>query len=195
MRSKAASLELTPYYASTVQNFPDDLHGSELVLAGYRWYEENNETSAPRMRAHNGRMLECLVIDALWKRGVLPLYYQAKLTHIPHVVYDILLYHPERPVVLSCKTSLRERWKQADLEALALKQVYRGATSVLVTLSAEGESVQRQIERTEVFGLDACVIVRPDDQAFDELLDKLGRRQFSEAKPVEPLQGKYIPGE
>jgi len=38
---------------------------------------------------------------------------------------------------LTIKTSLRERYKQADLEGLALKQVYRKSKTYLITLSGQ----------------------------------------------------------
>jgi hypothetical protein len=48
-----------------------------------------------------------------------------------------------RPICISAKTSLRERYKQADFEAIALKYVHRKALSFLVTLEEnEAKSVK-----------------------------------------------------
>ena len=153
MWSKARNLGIVDVYEDVVMNMPSGLRGSVLVLEGYTWYEENHDTSHPSRRSTNGKVLECLVLDALWAHGIYPVYHQAKVVNVPNVIYDILLYHHQRPVVISCKTSLRERWKQADLEGSALKQIYRAARSVLITLSDEGHTVQGHIQPRMYSGL------------------------------------------
>ena len=64
-------------------------------------------------------------------------YYQAKFELMQNVDFDILLYHPQKPVALTMKVSLRERYKQADLESLELKRVFREARCYLITLEEE----------------------------------------------------------
>lgn len=66
-----------------------------------------------------------------------PFYYQAKFHHVPPCKCDIVLYDDRRPVVLSVKVSLLERYKQADLEGIALRQVYRQARQYLITLNRQ----------------------------------------------------------
>ncbi len=192
MRSRVASLGITAVYNEVAGSIPDGLTGSALVLAGYQWYRDNYNTSSAANRATNGRVFESLVLEALHQEGILPVYYQAKVVNVPNVVYDILLFDPIRPVVLSCKTSLRERWKQADLEGLALKQVYRGAASVLLTLSQEGRSVQNSITESNVVGLDQCIVIDQDSTSFDDLLEDLKVRSFRVAVKMMPLGGTII---
>ena len=56
---------------------------------------------------------------------------------------------------ISAKTTLRERCKQADLEAVALKYVHRRAKSHLVNISEpENSKLQQKIENGDVMGLD-----------------------------------------
>ena len=188
-------LDLPDEYASVVKNIPSELKGSEFVLAGYNWYQSNYNTSAPRQRAKNGKVFEGLILDTLYQVGIHPAYYQATFRLIPHVVYDILLYHPKNPVILSCKTSLRERWKQADLEGLALKQVYRAARSYLLTLSSEGHRVQRIVESSDALGLDGCLVIASSGDGFDRLLHDLRTISFVEANPILPVSGKVMRGE
>ncbi len=192
MRSKAQSLGIVDAYDEVASNIPDGIAGSQLVLTGYNWYRENYDTSSPRQRPINGKVFECLVLDALWAHGIRPAYHQARVEHVPHVVYDIVLYHPKRPVVLSCKTSLRERWKQADLEGLALKQVYRAAQSVLITLSNEGRAVQRYIHDSNVIGLDSCIVIAEGRDDFDRLMDDLRDSNFTEASMILPVTGTIM---
>lgn len=188
------SLDLPAEYEEVAKNIPNGLLGSQYILAGYDWYESNYDTSAPKQRAKNGKVFEALILYALFRAGIYPAYYQATVKFIPHVVYDILLYHPTYPVILSCKTSLRERWKQADLEGLALKQVYRGASSYLLTLSSEGVRVQRLVEESEAVGLDSCIVIESAGDRFDQLLQSLSEKRFVEASKILPVVGRVMRG-
>ena len=192
MWSKAKDLGIAGDYAWVADAIPDGLLGTELVTAGYDWYQKHFDTSSPRQRPTNGKVFECLVIDALYHHGAHPAYHQARVVNVPNVIYDVLLFHPNRPVVLSCKTSLRERWKQADLEGLALKQVYRGARSILLTLSPEGYGVQNNIDDSNVVGLDQCIVIDGKTTEFDDLLDELTSEVFVEASEIVPVSGTFV---
>ncbi|MCY3798206.1 MAG: hypothetical protein OXG84_10375 [Chloroflexi bacterium] len=182
-------LGFLPYVESALGGIPIDMAGSKLVLAGYRNYIAAHGSN----RSVNGRVFEGLVLESLYREGILPAYYQASVEFIPSVNYDILLYHPKTPVVLSCKTSLRERWKQADLEGLAIKQVYRGARSFLLTMNEkEGNSIQRKVSDSQAVGLDECVVVQGKGDQFDQLLEKLKLTQFVEANAVIPVRGRVV---
>ena len=184
MDSKAARA-----YASISERIDPNLRGSELVLAGWQIFDEEYDRNSQATRPITGKVLEYLVIDAMWYHGIRPIYYQARVTQIPLVVYDILIYDPLTPVTISCKASLGERWKQADLEGTALRQVYRGAYNVLLTTHADGHQRQRQIEDRTIVGLDACVVVEPGNDAFDLLLERIAELKPQEAKPVLPVEG------
>ena len=187
------SLGLPAEFDQVCRSVPESVTGSEFIVAGYQWYKARYNTSKASYRRRNGQVFEGLVLCALQKAGVSPVYYQARVELIPTVVYDILLYDRKRPAVLSCKTSLRERWKQADLEGLALKQVYLGATNYLLTLSEqEGAKVQRRIEDSEVFGLDECIVIKSQGDRFDQLIEELAGRDFTEASPIVPVTGKIL---
>lgn len=191
-------LGLPAEYHEVVQNIPEGFIGSEFVRAGYDWYGANYDISSSAQRGKNGAVFEGLVLDALYQAGIRPAYYQAKVIHIPTVVYDILLYHPRSPVVLSCKVSLRERWKQADYEGEALRRVYRGSRSVLLTLSDEGIRVQKEIEALNVVGLDECLVIKEAGDGFDQLIQRLQNRQesrdrqFRQARPEMPVNGRRM---
>ena len=64
-----------------------------------------------------------IIYSLLYREGIKPFYTQAKVAFVPNVNYDALLYNQSAPVSLSLKTSLRERYKQADLEAVALRYI------------------------------------------------------------------------
>jgi len=86
---------------------------------------------------------------------------------------------------------LRERYKQADLEGMALKNVHRRAKNYLITLDErEYKGVKSKIEKGDVGGLDRVILA--DKQEFDELLAELGKMNFSKAKVIEIITGKII---
>lgn len=182
-------LGLHPCVESALEGVSDQVTGSELVLVGY-----DNYLSAHGSNNNiNGKVFEGLILESLFRAGIMPAYFQAIVEFIPSVRYDILLYHPTAPVVLSCKTSLRERWKQADLEGLALKQVYRGARSFLLTMNVkEGNSVQRKVADSQAVGLNECVVVRGKEDRFDLLLEDLKLTEFEEAHAIIPVRGRVV---
>ena len=138
----------------------------------------------------NGRVFEFTICETLKREGIAPFYYQANFTLVPNADFDLVCYHPRRPVVLSAKVSLRERYKQADLEGFALRQVYRNARSYLLTLSDEHIGVQEKIREGDVAGLVDCI--RADSPAYDTLLDELKSESFSLAEEIIPIEGKLV---
>lgn len=121
----------------------------------------------------NGKVFEGLLACLLYRKGVVPIHLQAGLAFVPNVNFDFVLYTREfGPVVLSAKTSLRERYKQADLEGMMLKQVHRRSKSYLITLNeSEADSVRSKIERGQVLGIDDVILASSD--RFDELVCEL----------------------
>jgi hypothetical protein len=124
----------------------------------------------------SGACLEYSVLVALHEKKRTPAYYQAELIESPNNVFDVLLWTKEHgPVVLSCKTSLRERYKQADLEGQALSKLYPAARSYLVTLDADKQHVatcRRKITAREITGLAAIY----DEINIDELFAWLAKQ-------------------
>ena len=100
----------------------------------------------------NGKIFEYILATLCVRENILPLYMSAKVAFVPNVIYDLMFYTAERgPICVSAKTSLRERYKQADLEAIALKYVHRKALSFLVTLEEnEAKSVKAKIKSGDV---------------------------------------------
>jgi hypothetical protein len=138
----------------------------------------------------NGKMFEYILATLFVRENILPLYLSAKVAFVPNVIYDLMFYTAERgPICISAKTSLRERYKQADLEAIALKYVHRKALSYLVTLEAnEAKSVQAKIKSGDVIGLDNVVVATSSD--FNDLIDELKAYQFSEPPTVKVIESK-----
>lgn len=150
---------------------------------------KNERKSNPSV---NGRIFEYLIVETLSQAGIVPIYFQAKFIHVPNCEFDIVLYHNRRPVVLSAKVSLRERYKQADLEGIALRQVYRQASQHLITLSeSEAKANEPKIENGDITGLDTIVVATNSE--YDDLIESLKGLELQYAEPIMPIIGKAFP--
>lgn len=107
----------------------------------------------------NGKVFESHVAILAYKKGLNPLYIQADIAFVPNVKFDLVVYSEEfGPIVLSVKTSLRERYKQVDLEGWVLKQVHRQAKTYLITADEEtAKTVNQKIAQGEVMGIEQVV--------------------------------------
>jgi hypothetical protein len=99
------------------------------------WEEYQNRVSE-KNNSLNGKVFEHIITTLLYRENILPFYLNAKVTFVNDVNFDITLYNEktQQPIILSVKTTLRERYKQAEWEALRLKDVHKGAKSYLITI-------------------------------------------------------------
>jgi len=132
-----------------------------------------------------GECFELSIACVLLREGILPFYMQAEVQYVPDARFDILIYTSEvGPVALSLKTSLRERYKQAELEALSLRSVHRKAETYLLTNNfTEGQARQKQIEEGVLIGIKQVII--PGSHSFDVLIKHL--------KTLTPEETGYVP--
>lgn len=140
----------------------------------------------------NGKMFEYILASLSIREGILPLYLSARVAFVPNVVYDLMFYTAERgPICWSVKTSLRERYKQADLESIALKYVHRKALSYLITLDVgEAMGVKEKIKKGDVIGLDDVIIATNPE--FDELVANLKSFIFEEPPTVKVIESNQV---
>lgn len=156
-----------------LNNFPLSSNASPSEFLNFYWnkyidnYGSNNSL--------NGTVFENFVILALAREGIDNIYHQTELTYVPSAIFDVFLYNSEKPIALSIKTSLRERWKQADLEALAIKQVHKDADCFVLTLS-ESEVLTRRSRSTNYAGLDGFILANTNE--FDDFVNYLRSMQF-----------------
>jgi hypothetical protein len=145
-----------------------------------------------RSNTLNGKVFEYLLATLCVREGILPIYMSAKVAFVPNVIYDLMFYSIERgPICWSVKTSLRERYKQADLEAIALKYVHRKALSYLITLQEdEARSVKAKIKSGHVIGIDDVIVATSED--FNKLIFELKEFKFSEPPTVKVIESNQI---
>jgi hypothetical protein len=157
----------------------------KIYWEAYKYREELNSNL-------NGRIFEFILATLFVREGILPLYLSAKVAFVPNVIYDLMFYTNERgPICISAKTSLRERYKQADLESIALKYVHRKALCFLITLEEkEAKSVKTKIKSGDVIGLDNVIVATSNE--FDELIKELKAYQFSEPPTVKVINSNQV---
>ncbi len=140
----------------------------------------------------NGKIFEYILATLFVREKLLPLYLSAKVAFVPNVIYDLMFYTSERgPICISAKTSLRERYKQADLEAIALKYVHRKALNYLVTLDErEATSVKVKIKTGDVIGLDNVIVATSEE--FNKLIIDLKTFHFSVPPTIKVIESNQV---
>ncbi|MBK8434807.1 MAG: hypothetical protein IPL28_27460 [Chloroflexi bacterium] len=152
---------------------------SEFVNAMWAKYESYPQKS----NSLNGGVFEAILATAMLLNGLSPIYVQAKVVFVPNVFFDFILYSTEcGPISISAKTSLRERYKQADLEAISLKYVHRKSKSYLLTLSKSEAKVVAKIKNGDLLGIDEIIVATTAE--FDELIKSLKNYTLSSQKKL-----------
>jgi hypothetical protein len=143
-------------------------------------------------RGVNGKVFEYILATLLIREKIFPIFMNAKVAFVPNINYDVLLYSSDQgPICISAKTSFRERYKQADLEAIALKYVHRKSKSYLVTLSeVDANMVNTKQKNGDVIGLDKAVYAL--DQNFNQLIEEIKEFNLGNAPTILVVESNQI---
>lgn len=105
----------------------------------------------------NGKIFELLLLQILRHENIIPFFYQAKLSLINNTIFDFVYLNEKMvPIVLFLKTSLRERYKQAELEARLIKNIFPGAKCYIICLEND-DNITRyndMIDSNDIIGID-----------------------------------------
>lgn len=184
--AKSKNLAIFDKVCPDFMNQPARL-ASEYVLDIWRKYEALNINNANT----NGAIFEYIIASLLIREQILPFYTQAKAAFVPNVIYDFLIYCQNMPIAISAKTSLRERYKQADLEGIALKYVHRKAKSYLLTLSTrEANTLKEKIKDGQIIGIDKIIDINSDD--INELVAYIKTFKPQVAGSVQIISGNCV---
>ena len=126
--------DLFPSFFDIEYNTPSDY--INIYWNAYLYFRKNSDLNEQQQRGVNGKIFEYILATLLIRENILPIFLSSKVAFVPNISYDLMLYSTDRgPICLSAKTSFRERYKQADLEAIALKYVHRRSLCYLLTLT------------------------------------------------------------
>lgn len=187
LSDKSKCFDVFEYLLSDINcnNFNE---ASELVHALWQKYA----TYSKQSNSLNGIVFEAILATAFLQHGISPIYVQAKVVFVPNVDFDFILYSSEHgPISISAKTSLRERYKQADLESVSLKYVHRKAKCFLVTLHAEeASSLSKKVGNGDMLGIDEVILANSPD--FDGLIQRLKVMRFIKPEPVQIVTASKV---
>lgn len=165
-------------------------HMTPSEYVNYCW--SKYQTCPDKNNSINGTIFEYIIETALYNNNILPMFTQASMAFVPNATFDIMLYTNENfPIGLSLKTSLRERYKQADLEAIALKYVHRRALNYLITFSGdEANSVKSKLNDGTLLGINK--VITADTLEFDSLCEELSVFTFVEPGKIDIIASGCI---
>lgn len=147
----------------------------------------------PRIdRSVHGKIFELGVGECLAHKGNFPVFHQARLRHFPLVDFDWLLYHPSSPVTVSCKTSLRDRWKMSALEALLMKNAFPNAECVLVV--NDTREAAKLSSKLGEWDIGISRVLCSTSPKFDEFIHEVWERRFQANIALPPIsEAKVVP--
>jgi len=168
---------------------------SEYISIYWNAYLEKRDIlldNEQQKRGVNGKMFEIIIATLLIREKVYPIYMNAKVAFVPNINYDLLLYSTDRgPICLSAKTSFRERYKQADLEAIAMKYVHRRSKCYLITLSESDANIVNAKQKIgDVIGLDSAVCATNDD--FDNVIAEIKELNLVETPKIKVITTNQV---
>ncbi|WP_150139708.1 hypothetical protein [Candidatus Enterovibrio escicola] len=174
-------LTICPDFESRCEQEPSDY--------AFNLYNEYKELGMNN-NSMNGAIFELIISTMLIKFNITPFFIQSTVAFVPNVRSDILLYTNEKgPVGLSLKTTLRERYKQADLEAYVLKNVHRNSETFIITASEkEADNVNTKIKNGELLALTKVY----DIKQINALISYLETLTIIHPIPVQIITGKEI---
>jgi hypothetical protein len=165
-----------------------NLKPHEQLQVLWKAYKDN----CPNNNNINGKVFEVIIATVMLESGIGPIFSQANVVFVPNVNFDLIVYSKEfGPISISAKTSLRERYKQADLEAVSLKYVHRKARCYLVTMDKlEAMRLEKKLKEGDLLGIDDIVL--GDEISFDEMIEFLSSINLEKPKAVEIITSSQI---
>ena len=164
----------------------------EYVKTCWNSYKSNCP-KAEQTQSLNGKIFEAIIETCLYRERILPMFLQAQITFVTNVSFDIVLFKEEQrsPIGISVKTSFRERYKQADLEAVALKYVHRNSENYLISLqSSEVDSVKQKFKQGDLLGINR--VIAADTPEFDDVINYLKSFKFTDPGSVPIITGSLV---
>lgn len=182
--------ELFPSFMEVEYNKP-----SEYISTYWNAYLEKRDVlldNEQQKRGVNGKIFEIIIATLLIREEIYPIYMNAKVAFVPNINYDLLLYSTDRgPICLSAKTSFRERYKQADLEAIAMKYVHRRSNCYLITLSKDDANMVNAKQKIgDVIGLDSAVCATSSD--FDKVIEEIKELNLVESPKIKVITTNQV---
>lgn len=169
--------------------FDKSLKPSEIVRELYINRFEKILEKKINVNSLRGIAFENIILAIFLNNQIKPIYEQCTLQFVPNVRFDFVLFENQmKPIIVSLKTSLRERYKQVELEAYYCKQVYKQAECVFISLDSAGvRSVEVKKKLFEVLYIDEFIIAT--DNKFDSLIKRFKNNDYQRAGTFNIVKG------
>lgn len=123
---------------------------SKFMESGFKRFS----TGAAR---NNGKLFEGLFLAILGRSGISHIILGAEYKCLPYSKVDVAIYTSNSvPILISLKSSLRERWKQSDFEFHRIKSFNPDAICAIATLEDAG-TPYRLLESNKLLGSDYII--------------------------------------
>ena len=151
----------------------------------------NTKDPEQRKKVLSGKIFELIIAEILKQHGITPFYMQAVMWGVPNSKFDFLCFDEKKPVILSAKISLAERWRQSAFEGYFLKQVYRQAKVCVITNKKENAELRnKDIEDNKISGVDHFYYIQSKE--MDDLIAELRESEFKKAEPIDPVSNNLV---
>lgn len=163
--------------------------GFDSVRAPYGEYIQEIWNSAKRLGIasgpQSGTLFEMLIGSVLIAAGFLPFYQKAELHRARNIESDFLFWdkETESPLCLELTSTLRERYKLADLQAFKIKASYPSAKFFQLTMDFK-DAARRSTEDFD--SLDGLIF--PGSSEIDTVLQSVSGMSLGQSAPL--LQNK-----
>ena len=130
-------------------------------------------SEAKRLGVDSGPLFEMIIGSVIFSAGVEAFYRKTALAKVPELELDFLLLgdDPNSPICIQLTSTLRERYKLADLQAFKIKHFYPGAYVTLLTM--DSKDVARR-DPAQLKSLDA--LIDAGSTGLDELVEVIVRK-------------------
>ncbi|QYC30721.1 hypothetical protein HGD80_02615 [Paulownia witches'-broom phytoplasma] len=160
-------------------------------------YFQITKSTSQKQKVLRGKINEYLILIYLRHLGITQQYPQAYLFFIPDIKFDLVLFtKTKRIIAFGIKTSLRERYKQAIIEAQQLKKLDTRFEYYLLTNDAvETQRLNNKIQNGKVQGINK--VVDCFSQKANAFFETFSQRQFvpfSEINLIKNLKGNIQNG-
>ncbi|MDO8060080.1 hypothetical protein [Candidatus Phytoplasma citri] len=122
-------------------------------------YFINHHYNSQSQKVIRGKINEYLILFYFQHQGISNLYPQAYLFFIPDIKFDLVLFtKTKRIIAFNFKTCLRDRYKQAVVEAQQLKKLdTRFEFYLLTNNTVEAQRLNKKINQGKILGINQVI--------------------------------------
>lgn len=145
----------------------------KLSRENYKSENPNNKTEdqlGQYFKSVNGGAFETIIGFLMIRENIQINSHNEKCKNIENIKPDFLIKNDNHHTILSLKTTPRERWKQADWEAIIYKK-FNSNTRYILLINSEKEFASLQKKLPSIEGIDKVVLA--NSKELNELISSL----------------------